>query len=60
MTTQNYDLTTARAVCNDATKDTYEVQAKGSDGRWWTVSDSSQMTRDEAESMAESMRSDDK
>ena len=44
-----YDWSTAEAVCNDATKDTWEVQARGDDGQMWTVSDSSQMSRDEAE-----------
>ena len=54
--TTTYDLTTARAICNDATADTWEVQAQGADGNWWTVSDSSQMSQEIAESMAAEMR----
>lgn len=55
MTTTEYDLTTARAVCNDQSADTWEVQAMR-DGDWWTVSDSSRMAAHEAEALAESMR----
>ena len=51
------DWTTAEAVSTDATRDDRcEVRARGSDGRWWTVSDSGQMTLSEAEAMAASMR----
>ncbi len=44
-----YDWSTARVICNDAQKNTYEVQARriGTD-EWWTVSDSAEMTEDEA------------
>lgn len=53
-----YDLTTAKAVNNDNTRDDrWEVQAVGSDLQWWTVSDSSQMTQQQAEELADSMRS---
>ena len=52
-----YDFATATAVCNDAVANTWEVRAKGSDGKFWTVSDSSAMTEGEATSLAESMRS---
>lgn len=58
MTTFQYDFSTAEAVCNDATADTWEVRAKGSDGKWWTVSDSTKMSMDEATWLAEEMRTD--
>lgn len=51
-----YHLSTAKAVCNDQQRDTWEVQALASDGCWWTVSDSSQLSQDEAESQARDMR----
>lgn len=49
MAADDYDWSTARAICNDATRDTWEVQAKRfDDPDWWTVSESSEMTKDEA------------
>lgn len=45
----DYDWSTARVICNDAQKHTYEVQAKRTGtNEWWTVSDSAEMTEDEA------------
>lgn len=50
MAADDYDWSTARVICNDAQKNTHEVQARrfGADG-WWTVSDSAEMTEDEAD-----------
>lgn len=50
MAQEDYDWSTARVVCNDALRGTYEVQCKrrGCDG-WWTVSDSCEMTEAEAD-----------
>ena len=56
MATMTYKFATATAECNDAIKDTWEVQAKGSDGKWWTISDSSEMTSDDARSLASDLR----
>lgn len=55
--TTKYDFSTALAVCNDAQAETWEVQATGSDGQQWTVSDSTQMSQEQAESLASKMRS---
>lgn len=53
------DWTTAEAVSLDARRDDrHEVRARGSDGHWWTVSDSGEMTLAEAETLAASMRTD--
>lgn len=54
----DYSFADAEAVCNDSEKDTWEVQATGTDGKTWTVSDSSVMTRDAATALAEDMRID--
>lgn len=49
-----YDMTSAKTICNDAVKNTWEVVAMTNRG-WYTVSDSSQMSEQEAESLAASM-----
>lgn len=54
--TIGYDFSTAEAICNDATKNTWEVRAIGSDGNKWCVSDSAEMTEADAEELAQSMR----
>lgn len=51
-----YDFSTSRPACNDNTKDTWEVEALGTDGQWWCVSDSGTLSEEEAASQAESMR----
>lgn len=58
MTTIQYDFSTAEAACNDNGSDTWEVRAKGSDGNWWTVSDSAELCHSEAVWQAEQMRKD--
>lgn len=51
------DWTTAEAVSTDSRRDDrHEVRARGSDGHWWTVSDSGEMTLADAEALAASMR----
>lgn len=56
MKTINYQWQTARAECNDQQADTWEVRAQDDNGKWWTVSDSSEMSQPEAQIQAESMR----
>lgn len=53
-TTMN--LSTAKAVCNDNKARAWEVRAIGSDGKWWTVSDRTDMSYNEARSQASDMR----
>ena len=54
---KGYDWQTAEAICNDAAKNTWEVRARGlGDKLWWTVSDSAEMTEDQANREAAAMR----
>ena len=51
-----YDFSTAQAICNDSRKNTWEVRARGTDGKWWTVSESSEMSFDFAVHLAADMQ----
>lgn len=58
MAAEDYEFSTARAVCNDAEKNTWHVEAiRRSDGTYWVVSESSEMSEDEAEAEANQLRS---
>ncbi len=51
-----YDFSTAKPVCIDEQKKSYEVRALGSDGKWWTVSDDGDMSYDFAVHLAADTR----
>lgn len=61
MAAEDYDLKTAKASPSIAAKSgTWEVIAqRRSDGRWCCISNSSEMTEDEAEAEANMYREDD-
>lgn len=57
MAAEDYKFDTARAVCNDAVNNTWHVEAiRKSDGRYWVISDSSEMSEDQAEAEANQTR----